>query len=331
MYSIIIPVYNAEKVISATIDSVIAQTYSDWELLLIDDGSKDSSAAICDKYALSDKRIKVFHKENGGVSSARNFGIKKAKGERILFLDSDDHYHSDCLETVHEHYNKDFVIFSFTKCFPNGNTQQKDLLPFQSTTKEDTTNYLLELKRNRHFSDAFCFPWNKVFKTELIHKNNILFPEDIRFREDEIFIYRYIKECKSLAILSDSLHDYTCSTEGLTYCKRSCKEYYLLGDYIVNESKSFDCARFYSIQCRRAIIYYMQAYTLCDDSEQKKKLENKMLTLQKKVGDNNEKRIIQIEPILQFILNGKTHIISIRLLLDALKAIWRLKYKQMNI
>ena len=88
--SIIVPVYNTEKYLDQCIQSVLAQTYTNWELLLIDDGSTDSSGAICDKYAAEDNRIRVFHKENGGVSSARNLGLDNAQGEWISFVDADD-------------------------------------------------------------------------------------------------------------------------------------------------------------------------------------------------------------------------------------------------
>ena len=90
--SVIVPVYNTEKYLRRCIDSVLAQTYQDFELLLIDDGSKDSSGAICDEYAEKDTRVRVFHKENGGVSSARNLGLDNAKGEWVTFIDSDDYF-----------------------------------------------------------------------------------------------------------------------------------------------------------------------------------------------------------------------------------------------
>ena len=92
LISIIVPVYNAENTLNRCVDSILQQTFTEWELLLIDDGSKDSSGDICDEYARKDSRIKVFHKENGGVSSARNHGKKKVKGDWVIFLDSDDYF-----------------------------------------------------------------------------------------------------------------------------------------------------------------------------------------------------------------------------------------------
>ena len=90
MVSIIVPVYNAEEHLRRCVDSILVQTFSDFELLLIDDGSKDGSAAICDEYTIKDSRVRVFHKENGGGSSARNLGLDNAQGEWIAFVDSDD-------------------------------------------------------------------------------------------------------------------------------------------------------------------------------------------------------------------------------------------------
>lgn len=95
--SIIVPVYKAEKYLNRCIDSILAQTFTDWELLLIDDGSTDRSGDICDEYAKKDTRIRVFHKENGGVSSARNLGLDSAQGEWVTFIDADDYILPDFL------------------------------------------------------------------------------------------------------------------------------------------------------------------------------------------------------------------------------------------
>lgn len=97
LVSIIVPIYNAEKTLRRCIDSILSQTFSDWELLMIDDGSTDQSGTICDQYAIKDKRIKVFHKKNGGVSSARNLGLDNARGEWITFVDADDQIISNSL------------------------------------------------------------------------------------------------------------------------------------------------------------------------------------------------------------------------------------------
>lgn len=100
--SVIVPVYNTEQYLPRCIDSILSQSFTDFGLLLIDDGSKDGSGKICDAYAEKDNRIRVFHKENGGVSSARNLGLDNAKGEWVCFVDSDDELIRDGLEAMAE-------------------------------------------------------------------------------------------------------------------------------------------------------------------------------------------------------------------------------------
>ena len=103
--SIIVPVYKVEKYLRHCVDSILAQTFTDFELLLIDDGSPDNSGAICDEYAEKDNRVRVFHKENGGVSSARNLGLDNARGTYIMFCDSDDYVADNWAEKLYEFMN----------------------------------------------------------------------------------------------------------------------------------------------------------------------------------------------------------------------------------
>ena len=124
-FSIIIPVYKAEQYLRQCVDSVLEQTYSDWEVILVDDGSPDGSGVICDEYAQKDSRIKVIHKENGGVTSARTVGAEKASGEYLLFLDSDDYYSLDLLEQLSDivtQYRPEAVLFDGVRF--GGNQEQ---------------------------------------------------------------------------------------------------------------------------------------------------------------------------------------------------------------
>ena len=121
LVSIVVPVYNVEKYLREAVDSVCAQTYPEWELLLVDDGSTDQSGAICDEYAQTDERIRVFHTDNRGVSCARNLGIENAKGHWIAFLDSDDYLNKDCLSTsIRYSTGMEMVVYS-TQNIPTGN------------------------------------------------------------------------------------------------------------------------------------------------------------------------------------------------------------------
>ena len=119
--SVIVPVYNTEKYLDECIQSILNQSFTNFELLLIDDGSTDRSGAICDQYAAKDERVRVFHKENGGVSSARNVGLDEAKGEWIAFVDSDDYLLSNALDLITDLENEDFVICSYQRFIENQN------------------------------------------------------------------------------------------------------------------------------------------------------------------------------------------------------------------
>lgn len=114
LISVIVPVYNAEKYISKCIDSILSQTFKDFELILINDGSTDNSDLICGKYASIDNRVKVFHKQNGGAGSARNLGVQKAVGDWIMFVDADDWIEPECLDICSKYISRniDLIVFS---------------------------------------------------------------------------------------------------------------------------------------------------------------------------------------------------------------------------
>ena len=128
-FSVIVPVYNVEKYLKECVDSILGQSFSDFELILVDDGSPDNCPAICDEYAKKDEHVKVIHKPNGGVSSARNAGIQMARGEYILFCDSDDFYLDTAFEKIHYNliqFNADILCFGIRKETGNGLV---DILP----------------------------------------------------------------------------------------------------------------------------------------------------------------------------------------------------------
>lgn len=190
MVSIIVPVYNAEKYLHQCIESILNQSCPDFELLLIDDGSKDSSAKICDEYARKDNRIRVFHKKNGGVSSARNLGLVNAKGEYVYFADADDEVLPQGLESLVERMQQrvDVVFGGVEMIGLNG----KNLIEVKR--KYDgciSRNGLLEDLADSHdFYQGFL--WNKLFKNSVIQTNNLRFDEKIYFNEDRLFVVQYV-------------------------------------------------------------------------------------------------------------------------------------------
>ena len=189
--SIIVPIYNTEKYLHRCIDSILAQSFSRFELLLINDGSQDNSGKICDDYAAKDSRVRVFHKENGGVSSARNLGLDNARGEWITFVDSDDFVYENYLENFDVFTNKDYdLINQGLKIDKNFNGCSE----FKFSFNGERDNWLNEATLNGTFGYIVI----KLFKSEIIKTNKIYFNTEIRFQEDELFILSYLAVCKSI-------------------------------------------------------------------------------------------------------------------------------------
>lgn len=199
--SIIIPVYNAEATIKQCVDSILSQDYQDFELLLIDDGSKDLSADICDKYAKQDARIKVYHKENGGVSSARNMGLEKAKGEWITFIDSDDY--------IEPGYFEDFAIENTSlyikahKSFRGNDTALYTICSFEAKKLLTGEELRLFIKKN---VSGFIFrgPVGKFYKKENI--DSLRFQEDMIVAEDACFVMNYLSSIDNLCVLPNGAY-----------------------------------------------------------------------------------------------------------------------------
>lgn len=197
--SIIVPVYNAEKYLKECIDSVVKQSYQDWELILINDGSTDDSLQICKEYAQIDKRIIVIEKDNGGVSESRNIGIVKSKGEWITFLDSDDLLLPNALELVSRIDTNIKVLITGSILFENKdkiNIPEKklctDFIQVNSALVQSAIlNYPKFIKRfsNRKVLNPYnnwsC--WGKFFKKEAIIENEILFNTKLKLGEDLLF------------------------------------------------------------------------------------------------------------------------------------------------
>lgn len=197
-FSVIIPVYNVEKYLRECVDSILAQSFDDYELILVNDGSKDSSPAICDEYSAKDSRIKVIHKENGGASTARNKGTDAASGDYILYLDSDD-YISD-KDFFKELYEKakdgiDVIIYKFKKYFEETARFAKCQYGFPELEKQNTLvekiNYLVK-------TDSFyCAGWSKAIRADIIRENNIRFKEGV-VGEDQEWYYRVLENVKTI-------------------------------------------------------------------------------------------------------------------------------------
>lgn len=184
--SIIIPVYNAEKYLNKCIDSILNQSFKDFELLLIDDGSKDLSGKICDKYAEVDERVKVFHIQNGGPAKARNLGIKYATGIYIEFVDADDELIPEALENLYvlTKNNPDIIIADSQ--IITADEKVKNIISIEKNNQINVEEYLKNLNTVRK-ATLLHYIWNKWYKRELICENRIIFDENERLGEDFLF------------------------------------------------------------------------------------------------------------------------------------------------
>ena len=199
--SIIIPVYNAEATIKQCVDSILSQDYQDFELLLIDDGSKDLSADICDDYAKQDERIKVYHKENGGVSSARNMGLEKAKGEWITFIDSDDYIEPGYFEDLA--IENTSLYIKAHKSFRGNDTALYTICSFEAKKLLTGEELRLFIKKN---VSGFIFrgPVGKFYKKENI--DSLRFQEDMIVAEDACFVMNYLSSIDNLCVLPNGAY-----------------------------------------------------------------------------------------------------------------------------
>jgi len=198
--SVIVPVYNVEKYLCRCIDSILSQTFRDFELLLIDDGSTDGSGRICDTYAEKDHRVRCFHKKNGGVSSARNMGLTNVNGGGICFVDADDYLFPNALEN-YVISNADLVLQGYST------TDEGDkVMDSRTCTTHDTIHNAL---RDIFNYGMFFGPlWNKMLRTDIIRNNHLRFDETCCWREDELFMYQYCCHIESLEILPSIAYSY---------------------------------------------------------------------------------------------------------------------------
>lgn len=207
-FSLILPVYNVQDYLSKCLDSIIGQTFLDFEVICVDDGSKDLSVDVLNEYARIDSRIKVFQKMNGGPSSARNLGMKNAVGEYLCFLDADDYIQPNFCERIYREileWNPDIVVFG-ANIFPL--TKSTDPWTYNNLTvrtelfKRFTPSLLLGDNR------GYPFAWRNCFKRTFLEKIHLQFDENVSMGEDTIFQVCSLPEAKNIVFIADKLYNY---------------------------------------------------------------------------------------------------------------------------
>lgn len=211
MVSVIMPVYNVEAYITRAIESVLKQTYSDFELLIVNDGSPDNSIQIAEGYAHKDNRVKIINKVNGGLSDARNVGMQHAKGEYIYFLDSDDYIEENLLEITiakMKKENLDVVLFGYYTDYVDDkeNIKTRNTVIMKESKYTEECSNILELSQELLL--ILGYAWNKVYRKDIIDKNNATFVKGISLIEDILFNEIILSKAKNIAIIDKPLYHY---------------------------------------------------------------------------------------------------------------------------
>ena len=205
--SIIVPIYKVEKYLNRCIDSILNQTFLDYEMILVDDGSPDNCYQICEEYVEKDNRIKVIHKENGGLASARNAGMRIAEGQFLLFIDSDDTIEPDfceiMLNAIKENENA-WVLCAFSHVFP-------DSAKYRGIEAENNTLDYFDVYK----SGLSGFAWNKIYSHKIIQDNKLRFDESLVIAEDVDFTARYFSYTNDIRYISKPIYNYYCNDGSL--------------------------------------------------------------------------------------------------------------------
>lgn len=233
--SIIVPVYNAEATLSRCIDSILTQEYTDFELILVDDGSRDTSGDICDQYAARDSRIRVIHKENTGVSASRNQALDQARGTYLQFLDSDDWITPNATQLLVDtasHFHCDLVISDFYRVVGERVSVKGDIEDNCVMTKEEFAAHMVENPADFYYGVL----WNKLFRRDIVEKYHLRMDEQISWCEDFMFNLEYIRHAEVFYALQVPIYYYvktkgSLASQGMNISKtismkRTVFEYY---------------------------------------------------------------------------------------------------------
>lgn len=222
-FSVIVPVYNVERFLRQCVESVLNQSCGDFELILVDDGSPDNCPRICDEYALKDGRVKVIHKTNGGLVSARKAGCVVAVGEYVVCLDGDDYIAPNCLDSFAkaiDEYSPDICLCGFYKAYSENDVK---CLPFENagfydkeTIEKHIYPYLIENKYGRYFSASI---WAKAFRREIYTEYQTSVDSRIKIGEDQCVVKPCVFRAESLYVIDECLYYYRQNDESMTKSK----------------------------------------------------------------------------------------------------------------
>ena len=292
--SIIVPVYQVEKYISQCIESVLNQTFKDFELILIDDGSKDNSGIICDSYAAKDDRIAVIHTNNNGAATARNIGLQRASGRYIAFLDGDDYLAENMIERLYgeiENSEYDVVVSDFLNILPD----EKDNFSLQLKEKTVSGREVLEHLKNEKNYGVWTIVWNKIYKREVL--KNIRFP-DGKYFEDEFFSDKLYLNSNKIHIIPDVLCYHRVLASSTMNTQRT-ENYLDLIDALKERLEIYLELEYSEAEIYKVLIYLLEPYTRCARAKFSGKNRQRMQKSEKFIKATSKKLIKGKLPLLK--------------------------------
>lgn len=285
VFSVIIPVYNVEKYLHQCVDSVLTQNFNRYEIILVNDGSTDNSGKICDEYAQKYPNIKVIHKQNGGLSDARNFGIKEAKGEYVMLLDSDDFWEgegvmSDLYNIIQEKERPDLIIHGYT-IFSSPENKRKIIVDKSRITSNQFKDDSLSLIVSNVYNSTGCW---KIVKKELIIKNDLFFEKNI-LHEDAAWCFDLLLHIQTYELYDSEFYCYRIGRGGSITTNIKSKNIldliYTVNKKVIIAEKNNkrEDLKLYLNGIYRSVFTH---YFLIKDENEKKKVTNQVKLLSKK-------------------------------------------------
>jgi len=274
--SIIVPVYNVEKYLRKCVDSILNQTFKDFELILVDDGSPDNSGVICDEYAKKDSRVRVIHKKNGGLSDARNIGIDAAKGKYIGFIDSDDYIDQNMYKQLYDSLMKNNADLSICGIFDvfDGRTPVKKSEKELLLNRDEATLLIF------HGNEISVHAVNKLYKRKIF--DNVRYPVG-KYHEDSYTIVDILDNCDTVAINSRQMYYYFHRNESITSEDFSEKQFEFIDAWEKNERKVSGRSKEINDAARQRVCFA------------------NFLVLDKIVNANLENKIIETKRIVRYL------------------------------
>lgn len=265
--SVIVPVFNVGKYLSSCIESLLNQGVDNYEIILVDDGSTDGSGAVCDDFAKKDGRIRVIHKTNGGVSSARNAGIDTARGRWITFVDADDTVSPAYCRTICSCMaDNDLVIFSSRIHFAETGAEMVRVLHdcrFTDKNRIEAEAARLKQCREQGGWNFFGYPWNKVFRRDIIMENKLRFPEELQLQEDEVFSFSYLRYVNKARLVSSVLYFYEVRHSGLNAARRTYEFYSNYARAKQRANAFVENPELLSVETNEVMMSYLNGIRLC--------------------------------------------------------------------